>query len=509
MSSYDGDGLDDVRALMPAGVTGAVIGPSGAGKSTLVNALVGHAAARDDRGARGPPRRAHDERPAPRAAARRRSRARHPGHARARAVGRRGRARPHVRRRRVGHPAVPLLRLRARRRARLRHRRRGRRRRARRGPGRELAQAAARAGLPRAQAGRARAAGGTPTLGPHQPGRRAPAPARDKSARSARSGTDAASEVRPWAGMADAPDPTARVAGLFDALSATYDAVGVDFFAPIADGLLAAMPPRPGERWLDVGCGRGAVALPAARAVGTTGHVTGIDISSGMVEQARRLAAEQGISNVDVAVGDARDPQVDGPFDAVASSLVLFFLPDPAAALRLVAAPARCPADASASRRSGRSTSAGSTSTTCSRRTCRRSCATRARPARRGRSGPTPAWRRSSRDAGYADVAHRDARPPGALRRRGAVVRLLLVGRAARDVARRPGGAARRRPRGGRAPDRVVRRTPTGRSPSRRTSATPSPRARPDARDGSALAVGSGQVGVGRRDPERRRPTGR
>ena len=42
VSSYDGDGLDTVRALMPAGVTGAVIGPSGAGKSTLVNALVGH-----------------------------------------------------------------------------------------------------------------------------------------------------------------------------------------------------------------------------------------------------------------------------------------------------------------------------------------------------------------------------------------------------------------------------------------------------------------------------------
>lgn len=41
VSSYDGDGLDDMRALMPPGVTAAVIGPSGAGKSTLVNALVG------------------------------------------------------------------------------------------------------------------------------------------------------------------------------------------------------------------------------------------------------------------------------------------------------------------------------------------------------------------------------------------------------------------------------------------------------------------------------------
>jgi ribosome biogenesis GTPase len=41
VSSFDGDGLSDVRALAPRGVTVAVIGPSGAGKSTLVNALVG------------------------------------------------------------------------------------------------------------------------------------------------------------------------------------------------------------------------------------------------------------------------------------------------------------------------------------------------------------------------------------------------------------------------------------------------------------------------------------
>lgn len=42
VSAYDGDGLEDVRALIPRGVTAALIGPSGAGKSTLVNALVGH-----------------------------------------------------------------------------------------------------------------------------------------------------------------------------------------------------------------------------------------------------------------------------------------------------------------------------------------------------------------------------------------------------------------------------------------------------------------------------------
>ena len=39
-------------------------------------------------------------------------------------------------------------------------------------------------------------------------------------------------------------DPEARVAQLFDAVADTYDAVGVDFFEPIAAGLVAELAPR-------------------------------------------------------------------------------------------------------------------------------------------------------------------------------------------------------------------------------------------------------------------------
>lgn len=129
-------------------------------------------------------------------------------------------------------------------------------------------------------------------------------------------------------------EQTARVASLFDALATSYDAVGVDFFQPIADGLLELMPPQPGEHWLDVGCGRGAVLLPAAEAVGAAGRAVGVDISSGMVDQTRTLAGARGLHHVEVVVGDAAAPPVSGEFDAVTSSLVLFFLPDPEAALR-------------------------------------------------------------------------------------------------------------------------------------------------------------------------------
>lgn len=53
-----------------------------------------------------------------------------------------------------------------------------------------------------------------------------------------------------------------------------------------------------------------------------------------MVERCARTATEAGLGNVTALVGDAAAPPVDGSFDAVASSLVLFFLRDPAAALR-------------------------------------------------------------------------------------------------------------------------------------------------------------------------------
>jgi ubiquinone/menaquinone biosynthesis C-methylase UbiE len=130
---------------------------------------------------------------------------------------------------------------------------------------------------------------------------------------------------------ADQPSP---VAALFDQIADEYDAVGVEFFKPVAEGLVKEVAARPGERVLDVGCGRGAAMIPLARAVGATGAVTGIDVSARMVELAGAEAARAGV-DVQVRVDDAMAPSLPtDAFDAVASSLVLFFLPDPGAALR-------------------------------------------------------------------------------------------------------------------------------------------------------------------------------
>lgn len=116
----------------------------------------------------------------------------------------------------------------------------------------------------------------------------------------------------------------AGVAGVFDRAAATYDQVGVEFFGPIGTFLVARTAPRPGERVLDVGCGRGASALPAAAAVGPTGAVLATDLAPAMVEAVRRAATD--LPWVTAEVGDAEEP-AEGPFDVVQASLVLFFLP--------------------------------------------------------------------------------------------------------------------------------------------------------------------------------------
>lgn len=124
----------------------------------------------------------------------------------------------------------------------------------------------------------------------------------------------------------------AGIAGVFDRAADTYDAVDVAWFQPIANGLVDELAVQPGERVLDVGCGRGAALVPLARAVGPTGTALGIDLSPRMVQRTAQDLV--GMPQVQVWVADACAPDLPASsFDVVASSLVLFFLPDPGAAV--------------------------------------------------------------------------------------------------------------------------------------------------------------------------------
>lgn len=75
---------------------------------------------------------------------------------------------------------------------------------------------------------------------------------------------------------------------------------------------------RPGEVVLDVCCGSGASALPAAEGVGPRGRVLGIDLAPGLIGLAREKAGRLGLENARFREEDfERCAEVDGAFDAV------------------------------------------------------------------------------------------------------------------------------------------------------------------------------------------------
>lgn len=135
--------------------------------------------------------------------------------------------------------------------------------------------------------------------------------------------------------MAETGSARAEVAARFDQLAPVYDQGGVAWFGPIGVRLVELLDPQPGERALDVGAGRGAATFPLCHAVTARGRVTAADISTRMAELLRADAAEAGTGNLDVVVGDVAELGLGrAAYDVVSASLVLFFCPDPQAALR-------------------------------------------------------------------------------------------------------------------------------------------------------------------------------
>jgi trans-aconitate methyltransferase len=92
--------------------------------------------------------------------------------------------------------------------------------------------------------------------------------------------------------------------------------------------LIDLLAPRPGERILDLGCGTGHLTAQIAEA---GSEVVGIDSSSQMVEEARRL-----YPRVRFEVADARDFTFDDAFDAVFSNAVLHWVKEPEKAIACV-----------------------------------------------------------------------------------------------------------------------------------------------------------------------------
>jgi SAM-dependent methyltransferase len=95
----------------------------------------------------------------------------------------------------------------------------------------------------------------------------------------------------------------------------------------VAAQLLEWLAMPPGARWLDVGCGTGALSRTILDRAAPEA-VTGLDASEGFVQHATARVADRRAS---FRVGDAQAlPFDDGAFDAAVSGLVLNFVPAPA-----------------------------------------------------------------------------------------------------------------------------------------------------------------------------------
>ena len=132
------------------------------------------------------------------------------------------------------------------------------------------------------------------------------------------------------------PAPVSRQLGYRESELAAVPAeadLGLGCGAPIGHlGL------RPGETVLDLGSGPGLDALLAAKQVGPTGRVIGVDMTQEMLARARATATRAGAANVEFREGRLEAlPVADASVDAITSNCVINLVPDKAAVFREVA----------------------------------------------------------------------------------------------------------------------------------------------------------------------------
>lgn len=123
--------------------------------------------------------------------------------------------------------------------------------------------------------------------------------------------------------------PNLKAATTYNAAADHFDDEPLGFWARIGRRTIERLDLRSGATVLDVGCGTGASALPAAEKVGPHGRVIGADLAERLLEIARQKAWRQGLVNIRFESGDMeRLGYPDGHFDAVVSVFSIFFVPD-------------------------------------------------------------------------------------------------------------------------------------------------------------------------------------
>ena len=130
-------------------------------------------------------------------------------------------------------------------------------------------------------------------------------------------------------------DGKARAAAAYNAAADRYDDPALSFWDRYGRRTIERLRLPRGKRVLDVCCGSGASAIPAAEVVGPEGYVIGIDLAENLLALARTKARTRDLHNIEFRAGNILDLDFpDASFDAVVCVFGIFFVPDMPAAVR-------------------------------------------------------------------------------------------------------------------------------------------------------------------------------
>lgn len=127
--------------------------------------------------------------------------------------------------------------------------------------------------------------------------------------------------------MSASTDQNARVLDQFSQQAESYAALVNNIGSHFSDPLHQFAQPTAQDKVLDVGCGSGRLAVALAPWVA---HVTGVDLTPEMLEQARALQAKSGLTNIEWRQADSTAlPVADGAFDLVISRAMFHHAANP------------------------------------------------------------------------------------------------------------------------------------------------------------------------------------
>jgi ubiquinone/menaquinone biosynthesis C-methylase UbiE len=126
-----------------------------------------------------------------------------------------------------------------------------------------------------------------------------------------------------------------RAAAAYNAAADHFDHPANSFWDRFGRVTIDRLNLRQGNAVLDVCCGSGASAIPAAEKVGQEGYVLGVDLAENLLRLATAKANRANLTNIEFRNGDFLSLGLpDHSFDAVVCVFGIFFVPDMPAAVR-------------------------------------------------------------------------------------------------------------------------------------------------------------------------------